>query len=133
MDAGYVTRIMPLIQERAKILAEVPELTEFFLTDNLDYDASLLLGKIERAEAIAALRASLDKIEGLANWDSAYLESVFRPLAEELNLKTGVFFGILRVAITGRTATPPLFQTMEVLGKERSVRRLKAALDKLQG
>ena len=54
-----------------------------------------------------------------------------RPLSEELKLKTGVFFGLLRVATTGRTATPPLFQTMEVLGKERCFKRLKSALDKL--
>jgi len=60
------------------------------------------------------------------------LESVFRPLAEELKLKTGVFFGLLRVAVTGRTAAPPLFQTIEVLGEERCVRRLKAAMDKLK-
>ena len=52
-------------------------------------------------------------------------------MADELNLKTGVFFVLLRVVTTGRTAAPPLFQTMEVLGKERCRKRLKTALDKL--
>jgi glutamyl-tRNA synthetase len=52
-------------------------------------------------------------------------------LADELKLKTSVFFGLLRVAITGRTAAPPLFQTMDVLGKEQCLKRLKAALGKL--
>jgi glutamyl-tRNA synthetase len=133
LDVGYIGHMAPLIQERARTLAEVPELAEFFFRDNLDYDVSLLLNKIERAEAVAALRASVDKIEGLGNWDAASLESVFRPLAEELKLKTGVFFGLLRVAVTGRTAAPPLFQTMEVLGKERCINRIKAAMDKLKG
>lgn len=133
LDVSYVGRITPLIQERARTLAEAPELTEFFFRDNLDYDVNLLLNKIEGAEAVAVLRASIGKIEGLVNWDAASLEGVLRPLAEELKLKTGVFFGLLRVAVTGRTAAPPLFQTMEVLGKERCIKRMKAALDKLKG
>jgi glutamyl-tRNA synthetase len=133
LDVTYVGRMAPLVQERARTLAEAPELAEFFFADKLDYDVSLLLNKIERAEAIAALRASVDKSGGLGSWDAASLESVFRPLAEELKLKTGVFFGLLRVAVTGRTAAPPLFQTMEVLGEERCIKRLKAAMDKLKG
>jgi glutamyl-tRNA synthetase len=52
-------------------------------------------------------------------------------LADELKLKTSVFFGLLRVVVTGRTAAPPLFQTMEVLGRERCHERLKMALAKL--
>ncbi len=131
LDADYVHQIVPLIQERAKTLAEVPQLTDFFFVDKLEYDAGLLLGRIEGAEAVKALQASLAKLERLQNWDAASLEAVLRPLADELNLKTGVFFGLLRVAATGRTAAPPLFQTMEVLGRERCFERLRVALDKL--
>ena len=54
-----------------------------------------------------------------------------RPLAEELGLKTSQLFSTLRVAVTGRTAAPPLFQTMAVLGKECCLRRTEAALDRL--
>ena len=131
LDADYVHQIVPLIQERAKTLAEVPQLTDFFFVDKLEYDAGLLLGRIEGAEAVKALQASLAKLERLQNWDAASLEAVLRPLADELDLKTGVFFGLLRVAATGRTAAPPLFQTMEVLGRERCFERLRVALDKL--
>ena len=130
-DADYIRRIMPLVQERAKTLAEVPQLTEFFFLEKLEYDVDLLLGRIEGAEAVGALQASLAKLEGLQNWDAASLEAVLRPLADELDLKTGVFFGLLRVAATGRTAAPPLFQTMGVLGRERCFERLRVALDKL--
>jgi glutamyl-tRNA synthetase len=131
LDISYILRFAPLIQERARTLAEVPQLSDFFFVDELDYDAGLLLSKISKAEAIKSLQVSLARMDILKDWDSASLEAVFRPLAEELKLKTSVFFGLLRVAITGRTAAPPLFQTMEVLGKERCLKRLKIALAKL--
>ena len=54
-----------------------------------------------------------------------------RPLAAELGLKTGQFFGLLRIAVTGQTAAPPLFQTMEVLGKERCLKRIDDAHSRL--
>jgi glutamyl-tRNA synthetase len=133
LDADYIMRFAPLIQERARTLAEVPQLSDFFFVAELEYDAGLLLGKIDKAAAIKSLQASAVKMNSLNNWEAASLEAVFRPLAEELKLKTSVFFGLLRVAITGRTAAPPLFQTMEVLGKERCLNRLKAALDKISG
>ena len=131
LDTDYIRQIMPLIQERARTLAEVPQLSEFFFVDELEYDVGLLLGKIEKAEAIKSLRASVAKMDDLKDWDATALEAVFRPLADELKLKTSVFFGLLRVAVTGRTAAPPLFQTMDVLGKERCLKRLIIALDKL--
>jgi glutamyl-tRNA synthetase len=109
----------------------VPQLSDFFFVDKLEYDAGLLLGKIDKGEALKSLRVSADKMNDLKNWDAASLEAVFRPLADELKLKTGVFFGLLRVVVTGRTAAPPLFQTMDVLGKERCLKRLEMALAKL--
>jgi glutamyl-tRNA synthetase len=131
LDIGYVRQLMPFVQERARTLAEVPQLSEFFFVEALEYDVGLLLDKIDKAEAIKSLQASVARMDSLKDWSAASLEAVFRPLAEELKLKTGVFFGLLRVAVTGRTAAPPLFQTMEVLGKERCLKRLRAALDKI--
>jgi len=131
LDIAYLKNIMPLIQDRAKTLLEVPQLTEFFFLEELEYDANLLLHKIEKPQAVQAFQTTISRLEGLDNWSTDSLEHIMRPLAEELELKTGVFFGLLRVAITGRTAAPPLFQTMEVLGKERCFKRLKSALNKL--
>ena len=59
------------------------------------------------------------------------MEAPYRELAETLGLKVGQFFMSIRVAVTGKTATPPLFQTMEVLGRERSVGRLREAVERL--
>ena len=81
--------------------------------------------------ATIALEASQQKLSRLEAFDTESLEAVLRPLAEELGLKTGQLFGVLRVAVTGRTAAPPLFQTMAVLSKERCLKRIEAALNKL--
>jgi len=131
LDVGYIRQFAPLVQERARTLTETPQLSDFFFIDELEYNTSLLLSKIDKAEAIKSLQASVASMDSLKDWNAASLETVFRPMAEELKLKTGVFFGLLRVAVTGRTAAPPLFQTMEVLGKERCLKRLRVALDKL--
>jgi glutamyl-tRNA synthetase len=131
LDMAYIHQIIPLIQERARTLAEVPQLSDFFFVNELNYEVRLLLGKIDKAEAIKSLRASVARMDGLTDWKAASLEAIFRPLADELELKTSVFFGLLRVVVTGRTAAPPLFQTMEVLGKARCLKRLQSALDKI--
>jgi len=132
LDIEYVRQIMPLVQERARTLAEVTELAQFFFEDELDYDSGWLIGKnMSRESAIKALEVGQQRLGELQVFDAESLETVLRPLAEELGLKTGQLFGILRVAVTGRTAAPPLFQTMAVLGKEQCLRRIKSALDRL--
>jgi len=132
LSADYVRQIMPLIQERARTLAEVAELTQFFFVDELDYEVVLLIGKdMSQSSAMKALEAAQQKLGQLKIFDTDSLEAVLRPLAVELGLKTGQLFGTLRVATTGRTAAPPLFQTMAVLGKEKCLQRIQAALDKL--
>ena len=124
---------MPLVQERARILGEVAELAEFFFVDELDYKTNPPIGKnMDAAAAAEALEAAKQKLEPLTVFDEESLEAVLRPLAEELGLKTGQLFGSLRVAVTGRTAAPPLFLTMAVLGRERCLRRINAALAALQ-
>jgi glutamyl-tRNA synthetase len=120
------------VQERAKTLLEVVELTRFFFVDELEYDPQMLIGKkMDKESTISALKAAQEKIEPLKSFDHDSLEAVLRPLAPELGLKTGQLFGVLRVAVTGQTAAPPLFETMAVLGKERSMKRIAAALSKL--
>jgi glutamyl-tRNA synthetase len=128
----YVRQIMPLIQERARTLTEVAELAQFFFIDQLEYAPSLLIAKgMSRKSATQALETAKQRLERLEVFDAESLEAMLRPLAEELGLKTGQFFGVLRIAVTGRTAAPPLFQTMSVLGKERCLRRIEEALDRL--
>lgn len=128
----YVRRIVPLIQERIATMKEVAEYTDFFFLDALQYDPALLVGKkMTPQSTLAALNAAHERLSALESFDADSIEGAVRPLAEEIGLKTGQLFGALRVAVTGRPAAPPLFQTMEVLGKEKCLRRLEAALAKL--
>jgi glutamyl-tRNA synthetase len=131
-EEDYVRSVLPLVQERARTLVEVVELTGFFFTEELAYDAGLLIGKnMDKAATARALKAAQDRLEPIKAFDAGSLEAVLRPLAPELGLKTGQLFGVLRVAVTGRTAAPPLFDTMAVLGRERCLRRIDAALEML--
>lgn len=134
VDVNYIKRIMPLVQERARTLAEVPELVRFFFIDESGYDTAELVGKGMTPEmAIKALESSLIILRSLDVFDTESMETRLRPLAVELGLKAGQLFGTLRTATTGRTAAPPLFQTMEVLGKDKCISRIEIALDKLKG
>jgi glutamyl-tRNA synthetase len=134
LDVDYVTRIAPIIQERAKKLTEVPELTAFFFKEDLTYDPAALIAKnMDKQSTFNALEVALDKIKALSSFDEASLETLLRPLAEQLGLKAGQLFSVLRTAVTGEVATPPLFQTMVVLGRERCLKRMGTALAMLRG
>jgi glutamyl-tRNA synthetase len=133
LDVDYVRRIMPLVQERTKKLTEVPSLTRFFFVDELEYDPKLLIAKnMTRASTLSTLEVSSLRLSRLSIFDEASLESLLRPLAEELGLKAGQLFSVLRTAVTGEIATPPLFQTMVVLGRERCLKRIDEAAARLR-
>jgi glutamyl-tRNA synthetase len=132
LDESYVSHVLSLIQERAKTLAEIPQLADFFFLDELRYDTDLLLkGKLDAKSATRAITIGSQKLEQAATWDAATLEGILRSLSTELNLPTGELFGLLRIAITGRTAAPPLFQTMAVLGREKCLKRFRMTLELL--
>jgi glutamyl-tRNA synthetase len=136
IDRNLLQPVIPLIRERVKLLTEIVEMADFFFREGeLEYDTKTLLGKKladAPAVAAAALQAVVQRISGLEHWQHEALEGAIRPQAEELGMKTGELFGLIRVAVTGRTAAPPLFETMAVLGRERSLERLESALRRLQ-
>jgi len=129
---AYVREVVALVKDRAKLLSEVPELTRFFFTDVEDYDPELLLQrKVEPETVLGALERTLAVLEQADFADEADLERRLRALAEELGLKAGQLFMPIRVAVTGRTVSPGLFETLRVLGRERSLERLARAREKL--
>ncbi|RJO62714.1 MAG: glutamate--tRNA ligase [Dehalococcoidia bacterium] len=135
LDFDYVKRVLPLVQERAKTLGEVAakELTWFFFVDEIDYPAELLIDKkLDKKATLGMLEVARVKLDELAAFDAGTLESILRPLADEIGVKAGQLFGALRTAVTGLTATPPLFQTMEVLGQKVCLKRIEKAIDKLK-
>jgi glutamyl-tRNA synthetase len=133
LDIDYVRQIMPLVQERTKKLTEVAAQIKFFFTEELDYDPALLIAKnMDKDATIKALEVSLEKMKQMTSFDEGSLETLLRPLAEELGLKAGQLFSVLRTAVSGELATPPLFQMMVVLGKERCLKRIGEAIAKFK-
>ena len=133
LSEGYVGEITPLVQERLKTMTEVPQLMDFFFVDDLEYPPDDLVQKgMDRAGTTLALERTLERVTGLDDWTTESLEGELRPLAEELNVKTGQLFGAIRVAVTGRKAAPPLFETMAVLGRDKSLDRLRKSVGALR-
>ncbi len=123
---------LPLIHERLKRLAEAPELLGFLYQPAGDYDPKLLVPKgLDAAATRELLGASIALASSAPSFAHAELETAFRALAAERGVKTGQLFMTLRVACTYSTVSPPLFETMEVLGRERVVARLEAAAARL--
>ncbi len=135
VDPDLLRRVVPLIRERIKLLTEADAMAGFFFVEGeLNYETEMLLGKKfahDPASASRALETVLRRSSDVQPWDHEPLEGAIRPLAEELALKTGDLFGLIRVAVTGRKAAPPLFETMELLGRERTLERLESALRRL--
>jgi glutamyl-tRNA synthetase len=130
VDRALVARITPLIRERIKLLSEVVEYCDFFFTADIHYAREELLGKAfasRPADAASTLGAVAERAGALAAWTHDALEASLRALAEELSLKPGDLFSLVRVAVTGRRVTPPLFESMEILGKDRCLERLRRA------
>jgi len=131
--AANLPRVLPLLQERLKTLDEVEPRSRFFLEDPGDYDADLLVPKkCDRAFARAVLEAYPPALEPFGASPSAgeYEQAVDR-LVQERGWKRGNVFMVLRVAVTGSKATPPLVQSMEVLGRDAVRRRIQYAVERL--
>jgi glutamyl-tRNA synthetase len=128
VERETVRRLVPLIQERIKVLADVVPLVDFFFQEEMTYDAELLIGKgMDAAHSLTALDRVREGLDRVPAFDETTLESTLRDLARQLELKAGQLFGIIRVAVTGKTVAPPLFGTMSILGKERVLSRIEEA------
>jgi glutamyl-tRNA synthetase len=133
-ERAYVLQLIPLIHERLKTLNEAPDLLDFFFRDVSYPDPSMLVQKkMDAARTVGVLHTVHERLSHAENWDQETLEATLRALASEVGLKTGQVFGSIRVAITGRTVAPPLFDTLAALGRERSLQRIKAATHALNG
>ena len=132
VNEEYLGRIAPLLQERIKRLDETPEMAAYFFQEPQPYDPALLVQKgMDAGNTAAALRAAGAALQDCAAFDHQGLEERLTAAGEELGLSRRQFFGMLRVAATGRTATPPLFEMLETLGRERTLHRLQTAAEML--
>jgi glutamyl-tRNA synthetase len=124
--------LVPIVQERLPTLGAIGELVGFLWVDRVDADPAMLVPKRwDRATTLGALRAARRTIDGSVGpvtFEADELEPPMRALAESNGWKAGDLFMALRVAVTGRTATPPLFDSLVALGRERVLERLDAAI-----
>lgn len=125
---GPIRQIVPLIRERLKRLTDVTQWCDLFFVDFPPPEAQNLIGaKLDAAASLNALRRTIELLASLPDWTEQAMEEPLRHLADELGLKTGQLFGIIRMAATGKSVSPPLFGTLAVLGREKSLARLRAA------
>lgn len=120
-------KVLPLIKERLVTLADIEKLTTFFYRD-IQVPQELLLKKSNSEEVRSQLDQTHSKLAALTKWNTQAIEEVVRDLQTTHDWKRGQYFMMLRIAVTGETATPPLFETMEVLSKEIVLERLQTAL-----
>ncbi len=130
VDLEYLKKIVAIYQERLKKLSEISELTDFFFKDKLEYDKSLLKwGEMSDKEILS----SLEKLEKLLSkikpedWTKENLENLLLLEAEKTGGDRGRLLWPLRVALTGKEASAGPFEVAEILGKEKTIQRLKEA------
>lgn len=138
-DAGFhvtperMQAITPLIRERIKLLRDVLTAADFFFVDQLSpYDPAELIP--QKGDAAMALKALTRAREVLAKTEFTHdaLDQTLRAAAQELGLKAGQMFQPIRVAVCGRKNAPPLFETLQVLGRETTLKRIEEAIKKRQ-
>ena len=133
-DRPTLARIAPHIQERMKTLKDAQELIRFLFTDDIGYEKVLLIPKKSDRETtvlvLARARAILGDVEPFV---SASIQPALEGLAMELGWSKGDLNGVIRMAVTGRKVGPPLYESLEVLGKEKSLKRIEKAQELLVG
>jgi glutamyl-tRNA synthetase len=126
-----IRALLPIVQERLPTLAAIVDLVGFLWTDEIAVDAAMLVPKrwdaATTVEGLTAAREALAAHDPVS-WEADELEPPLRALAEKRGWKAGDLFMAIRVAVTGRTATPPLFDSLVALGRERTLSRLDTAI-----
>jgi glutamyl-tRNA synthetase len=134
LNKDHLIKVLPLVRERIKKLDELVPAIEYFFSGDLDYTAVLADMKVPDVagkDVQKALLELVEKLEAREGFDAPMIEEVSRQWVEGTGWKSKHAFMLLRLAVTGRKASPPLFETMSVLGKEITRRRLRSAAELL--
>jgi glutamyl-tRNA synthetase len=125
-ERAWLARVADTLRERAKALAEMVELGRFYFERPATLDAPAAR-KLLTPEGVERLALLTKRLAADTQFDAEHLELVFRGLAAELSLKLVDLAQLARLAVTGRTASPPIFVVLELLGKAETLARLRAA------
>jgi glutamyl-tRNA synthetase len=128
VDDAKLRQVVPLVQERIKVLSDVVDMAGFLFRDSISITKDdLTVKKMDPADVAKALHAAHQTLSGLTDFSHEGQEAAMRALAEQLGLKVGDFFGVVRVAVTGQRISPPLFETMAIMGRDTALARIEAA------
>ena len=128
VDLAEIKVLVPLIQERIRTLDEAVEMAGFFFQSDVHPEPSELVGKkMSAQESARAASGAYEIIQTFPEIKKEPLEGALRDLADELEIKAGQLFGILRVAVTGQRVSPPLIESMEIIGEKIVLERIKRA------
>ncbi|MBI3615143.1 MAG: glutamate--tRNA ligase [Candidatus Omnitrophica bacterium] len=131
LDPVWVGQVIELYKGRVETIQDFCKQTEGFFTGNIPFDADAVQARLKQPGVDGRLTQFADRLEKIARWDSASIETACRSLAEELKIKAADLIHPTRVAVTGRSVGPSLFHILEVAGKERTVSRLRHAATSL--
>jgi glutamyl-tRNA synthetase len=126
-ERAQLSELGPLIQERVKVLTEVPAMVSFVFTTQLDYDEKSWRKVMGAETAATALEAAHGRLEAVEEWQAPDIEATLRSMLEDLELNARKGLQPVRVATTGSTVSPPLFETLEVLGRRVTLERIQSA------
>jgi glutamyl-tRNA synthetase len=133
VDEAVLRRITPLVQERIVTLDDAVAMAGFFFRADVQPQTADLTPKgLAPEQSAYALEQARAALEALPEFAHAALEPPLRALAETLKLKPGQLFGLVRVAVTGQAVSPPLFECLEIVGRDTTLARLAAALEQLR-
>ncbi len=131
-DDDYLARVAELMQSRVKVFEEAPAMTSFFFLDDYPFDPRAVRKRLERPGADVLLEELLKRWEGLPRFDAETLEASLREIAAERDLSAGALIHPVRVAVSGLSTGPGLFDMLECLGRERSLARIRRAVERLR-
>ena len=131
-ETSTLVSVLPLIQDRIKTLQEAAPMIKFLFSKEISYDTDLLIQKKMDCEStISALNKSLDVMNQTSPFNANNIETSLRTLSETLNIKPGQLFGTLRIATTGQKVSPPLFESLEIIGRDTTINAINMAIQKL--
>jgi len=132
-DMETLLKITPILQVRLKTLDEAPVMGGFFFKESVKpVPEELIQKKMTAADALLVAKRTTEIIHSLPNVDLETVEEPLRALVDALGMKPGQIFGVIRVAVTGQRVSPPLFESMEVIGRETVLARMKQAIGMLK-
>jgi glutamyl-tRNA synthetase len=126
----WLARMVTTLRERANTLVQVVDLAQFYLSPTIGIDATAAR-KFLKPEILPPLRALRAQLAGTVPWDVETIRCCFETVTDGFGLSLGQIAQPVRVAVTGRTSSPGIFEVLDVLGKERSLERLDRAIERL--